>query len=190
MLYTATTAARRWALRGRQRTGRCITGTHDTAVKRYTRALYKPSPWQITEERYYRHWNACLRPHAERLVLCREPLPKPVRALLHESGQQVFQYVFQCGNLPDSEHVEKSKPASHIVEKGSSAVKCQWYKRRSPYIPYYFEYGGKIFLSTATRTGSDLATAGTGQDGGIAEPGNHYEYCTFYSPKKGHLPSF
>lgn len=76
-----------------------------------------------------------------------------------------------------------------IVKKASFVKYVNWYKKTVTYIPYYFEYGGKIYFlkNLATRTGSEFGDRRERNEMAALLRnlrGNRYEYCTFYSQKK------
>ena len=78
---------------------------------------------------------------------------------------------------------------SAIVKKASFVKYVNWYKKTVTYIPYYFEYGGKIYFlkNLATRTGSEFGDRRERNEMAALLRnlrGNRYEYCTFYSQKK------
>ncbi|MDA6864672.1 hypothetical protein OSL55_27100, partial [Escherichia coli] len=54
--------------------------------------------------------------------------------------------------------MEKVNLHPAIVKKASFVKYVNWYKKTVTYIPYYFEYGGKIYFlkNLATRTGSEF----------------------------------
>ncbi|MCS3085364.1 hypothetical protein NXW09_29190 [Bacteroides ovatus] len=135
-------------------------------------------------------------PHAERLVLCRGTvLPKPVRALFRV-GRQVFPGGTSRTRLSNveiyrqiREHMEKVNLHPAIVKKASFVKYVNWYKKTVTYIPYYFEYGGKIYFlkNLATRTGSEFGDRRERNEMAALLRnlrGNRYEYCTFYSQRR------
>ena len=122
-------------------------------------------------------------------------LPKPVRALFRV-GRQVFPGGTVSIRLSNAEiyrqireHMEKVNLHPAIVKKASFVKYVNWYKKTVTYIPYYFEYGGKIYFlkNLATRTGSEFGDRRERNEMAALLRnlrGNRYEYCTFYSQKK------
>lgn len=164
-------------------------------VKRYTRALCKPFH-EITEERYYELLE-CLPParmqsdwffvgepyyrNCTRSFLSRTagyfPGGTSIRLSMRKSTAR-FGNTWRKVNL---------HPA--IVKKASFVKYVNWYKKTVTYIPYYFEYGGKIYFlkNLATRTGSEFGDRRERNEMAALLRnlrGNRYEYCTFYSQKK------
>ena len=85
--------------------------------------------------------------------------------------------------------MEKVNLHPAIVKKASFVKYVNWYKKTVTYIPYYFEYGGKIYFlkNLATRTGSEFGDRRERNEMAALLRnlrGYRYEYCTFYSQKK------
>ena len=170
-------------------------------VKRYTRALCKPFH-EITEERYYELLE-CLPPARMQSdwFFVGEPYYRNLYALCFESDGRYFraERPIRLSNAEIyrqiREHMEKVNLHPAIVKKASFVKYVNWYKKTVTYIPYYFEYGGKIYFlkNLATRTGSEFGDRRERNEMAALLRnlrGNRYEYCTFYSQKEGHLRVF
>lgn len=164
-------------------------------VKRYTRALCKPFH-EITEERYYELLE-CLPPARMQSdwFFVGEPYYRNLYALCFESDGRYFraERPIRLSNAEIyrqiREHMEKVNLHPAIVKKASFVKYVNWYKKTVTYIPYYFEYGGKIYFlkNLATRTGSEFGDRRERNEMAALLRnlrGNRYEYCTFYSQKK------
>ena len=164
-------------------------------VKRYTRALCKPFH-EITEERYYELLE-CLPPARMQSdwFFVGEPYYRNLYALCFESDGRYFraERPVRLSNVEIyrqiREHMEKVNLHPAIVKKASFVKYVNWYKKTVTYIPYYFEYGGKIYFlkNLATRTGSEFGDRRERNEMAALLRnlrGNRYEYCTFYSQKK------
>ncbi len=122
-------------------------------VKRYTRALCKPFH-EITEERYYELLE-CLPPARMQSdwFFVGEPYYRNLYALCFESDGRYFgrnvPYVFPMRKSTarfKGTHGE-SKPASrHRQRRLPLSNMSIGTKKTVTYIPYYFEYGGKIYF--------------------------------------------
>ena len=164
-------------------------------VKRYTRALCKPFH-EITEERYYELLE-CLPPARMQSdwFFVGEPYYRNLYALCFESDGRYFRaerpirLSMRKSTARFREHMEKVNLHPAIVKKASFVKYVNWYKKTVTYIPYYFEYGGKIYFlkNLATRTGSEFGDRRERNEMAALLRnlrGNRYEYCTFYSQKK------
>lgn len=170
-------------------------------VKRYTRALCKPFH-EITEERYYELLE-CLPPARMQSdwFFVGEPYYRNLYALCFESDGRYFraERPVRLSNVEIyrqiREHMEKVNLHPAIVKKASFVKYVNWYKKTVTYIPYYFEYGGKIYFlkNLATRTGSEFGDRRERNEmAGIAEePARKpLRILYFLLPKEGHLRVF
>jgi hypothetical protein len=198
MTCTATTAETLEALREREKNPYLVAVSPvrmTLLVKRYTRALCKPFH-EITEERYYELLE-CLPPARMQSdwFFVGEPYYRNLYALCFESDGRYFraERPIRLSNAEIyrqiREHMEKVNLHPAIVKKASFVKYVNWYKKTVTYIPYYFEYGGKIYFlkNLATRTGSEFGDRRERNEMAALLRnlrGNRYEYCTFYSQKK------
>lgn len=140
-------------------------------------------------------WNACLRPacratgslSGNRIIeTCTRSVSSRTAGISGRNVRTSFNVEIY---RQIREHMEKVNLHPAIVKKASFVKYVNWYKKTVTYIPYYFEYGGKIYFlkNLATRTGSEFGDRRERNEMAALLRnlrGNRYEYCTFYSQKK------